>query len=95
MELTLRNDRLLLEEKDQYRTEIAKYKLKCSQEKNDYISDLQTLNEHMKKLVVGLNSMNESHCKLQQDIKRLQSVKEKRIERVRETNPKVSVKLSS
>ncbi len=36
---------------------------------NDYISDLQTQNEHMQKLVVGLNSMNESHDKLQKEVK--------------------------
>ncbi len=54
LELALRNEKLFLKEIYQYRTEIAKYKLKYSKEKNDYISDRQAQNENINRFLVGL-----------------------------------------
>ncbi len=69
LDQALINDQSLLEERDQYKAEITKYKQKIFKGIEDHISDLLSQNEQSSMLVAGLNSMTKSHKKLQQDMK--------------------------
>ncbi len=69
LDLALSNEKSLLKERYQYKTELAKLKKKSSEDKS------QT--EHIQNLVAGLSSMNKSQEKLQKELRQVTLEKEK------------------